>query len=242
MDEHIRIETTQNVAIQYEVASVGDRLTAYFLDFLIVLAYIVFFVFFISQMGIFSSMVEGVLIMAPVLFYDLVCEIFLNGQSIGKRARQIKVAKLDGTQPSLFNYIMRWMLRPIDIWLASGVIGLVVILWKGNGQRLGDIAAGTTVIKLKQRVTLDDTILTQVAENYTVSIPEVEMLSDYDIEVVKEVMNNYFKMADFKLRRTLTRKAQISLEKKMNIKSGLSPEVFLETILQDYNYIKGKLE
>lgn len=242
MDEHIRIETTQNVAIQYEVASVGDRLTAYFLDFLIIFAYIVFFVFFISQIGIFSSMVEGVLIMAPVLFYDLFCEIFLNGQSIGKRARQIKVAKLDGTQPSLFNYIMRWMLRPIDIWLASGVIGLVVILWKGNGQRLGDIAAGTTVIKLKQRVTLDDTILTQVAENYTVSIPEVEMLSDYDIEVVKEVMNNYHKMADFKLRRTLTRKAQISLEKKMSINSGLSPEVFLETILQDYNYIKGKLD
>ena len=241
MEEHIKIETTQNVAIQYELASVGDRIFAYLIDVLVLSAYFFLMAIILSTLEIASVAIFIILFFLPLVFYDLLSEIFMNGQSIGKRARKIKVVRQDGSQASLGNYLLRWLFRAIDITLFSGAVAVIFILWRGTGQRLGDLAAGTAVIKLKTKASLDDTILTEVAQDYQVQIPGVEKLSDSDIALVKEVLQTMATLSDRLKRQELIRKLQAKLEKKMGIQSDLQPQVFLETVLKDYNHIKGVL-
>ena len=61
--------------------------------------------------------------------------------------------RLDGTRPGLGDYVLRWLLRPIEvIAFTSGVRQpCITILLNGKGQRLGDLAAGTTVVSLLRR-------------------------------------------------------------------------------------------
>lgn len=241
MDEYIRIHTAQNVDIEYEIASIGDRISAFFIDFLICTAYFLLIAYALNSLSRSNPYVYSVILMAPIMFYDLIFEIFMNGQSVGKRLREIKVAKLDGTQPTLGSYLLRWILRPIDVWVSSGAIGLATILLRGTGQRLGDMAAGSAVIKLKQRVSLADTILERVETDYEVAFPEVEMLKDSDIEIIKEVLRAYNILDDKITREKIIREAQVNLEKRLGIQSNLVPRIFLERVIKDYNYIKGAL-
>lgn len=235
----IGIETAQNVMVQHEVASVGDRITAAILDNLVLLAWI--FLLFIS--GIFTAGLGGnsvavviliVLALLPYMFYDLVCEIAMDGQSIGKRARQIRVVRMDGGQPRVGQYLLRWILRPIDSFY---YLGLVVILVNGKGQRLGDLAAGTCVVSLKQRLKLQDTLMTTVAADHQVRYPEAIRLSDAQAALIKELLNNTKVGGRAELmRQTAERVCQVI----GNAEIGPSPEQFLRFVLQDYVHLTGQ--
>lgn len=241
MEDQLKIQTTQNVAIQYEIASIGDRLLAYLLDMLLVVVYALFIIFVIAPLELLPDGAYWFIYVLPIFLYDLLFEIFMNGQTPGKQVRDIKVALLDGTQPTLGAYLLRWLLRPLDFWLTYGSAALITILWRGTGQRLGDLAAGTTVIKLKQRVSLADTILTSVEDDYQVVFPQVDQLSDGDIEIIKEVLKNVNHLTDSKLRRTLVQRTRRSLESKMGIEAGMAAELFLETVLKDYSFVRGRV-
>eukprot|EP01034_Spumella_vulgaris_P046118 gene46118-57505_t len=189
--DHIQIQTTQNVKLQYEVAAIGDRLLAFLVDFIIMagIGAIIAWVYqktvgFTTQ----SSIIYGLLlVMIPFSFYHVLQEIFNNGQSIGKRLLKIKVIRLDGTEPTLGNYIIRWLTRIIEIFGIFGM-ALLVILVNGKGQRLGDLGGGTTVAKVKKRVSLDDTLLAFSTDNYTPTYPMAQSLSGRDIEIIKEAI------------------------------------------------------
>ncbi len=238
--DRVRIETTQNVPIEYEIANIGDRLLAALIDWLILLAYLFLVVIINPQLPAPVRAWLGWSIVFLIFLYDPVCEIFLNGQTIGKKARHIKVARLDGSQPNIGNYLLRWLLRPIDIGLSFGGVAIVAILWSGRGQRLGDLLAGTTVIKLKQEVSLEDTILTPVARDHRVVFPEARGLRDEDMAIVKEVLSACSRLKDGKLRRQLARKTQEKIARKMRLQTSLSPEEFLEQVLKDYNFLNGQ--
>jgi hypothetical protein len=121
-------------------------------------------------------------------FFDLICEIWLNGQSIGKRARNIKVIKLDGSAPTIGAYILRWIFRIIDFSIFGQWVGVVAIAAGGKGQRLGDMVAGTTVVRIEPKVSLDALRQPVLDEAYEVMIPEVSLLSDADIEIIRQVI------------------------------------------------------
>ncbi len=241
--ENIRIETAQNVAIDYEIASIGDRLLAYMVDALIVLA-LAIFLGTLSAMSIFPDSwgrYALFLFLGVAWLYDLVFEVFMDGQTPGKRSRAIKVVKVDGTQPGIGSYFLRWIIRPIDITLTYGCVAIIAILWNEKGQRVGDIAAGTTVVKLKQRVDLKDTIFTRVEDDYVVKIPQVDKLTDKDIAIIKDVLNSYDSIVDRKLRRKLVDKAKENVQAKIGIRSDIPALEFLSVILKDYNVVQGKL-
>src|SRR5690606_6486216 len=135
-----------------------------------------------------GSVAVTITLLTPPFFYHLLCEIFMNGQSIGKRQMKIRVVKLDGSSPGIGSYLLRWILRPIDISLFSGGIAILSIAITRHNQRLGDLAAGTTVVKTDVR---QDFPVFAVEENYTPSFPEVVSLSDADIEVIQRVLKVY---------------------------------------------------
>lgn len=84
--QNITIQTTQNIDIEYELAGLGDRLVAYLIDVLIYSAYWIIMALFL-QLAKYEDGLLFILMFLPILLYQLLCEIFLNGQSIGKRRR-----------------------------------------------------------------------------------------------------------------------------------------------------------
>ena len=237
--EPIGIETAQNVLVHQEVANLGDRIVAYILDTLVLLAWIFVCVFVViaSALAWENPVVVGFFIMVavlPYMFYHLICEITMDGQSIGKRARNIKVASVDGGQPRLGQYLLRWVLRPIDGFY---YLGLVVVLINGKGQRLGDLAAGTTVVSLKPRMRLQDTLMTEVKAKHVVRFPEAVRLNDAQAAMIKEVLNNTQVKDRWALVEEMATKVRTVIG---NPGEGMKAMDFLRAVLQDYVYLTGQ--
>lgn len=193
----IEIITTQNVPIQYESANLKDRVIATLIDlvFLGLIIGVFSFVFFVLLFKNFSTdsvpfIFYYVVITFLSLFYGLIQEVFYNGQTWGKKIMQIKIIKLNGEVPNLSDFIMRWIFRPIDIWGSSGAIGSLLISSGEKAQRLGDILANTTVIKLSgyRRISLSDIENLPNAENTSIKYPLVAKFSDDDMLAIKQLL------------------------------------------------------
>lgn len=231
--ETVHIDTSHNVAVHYEVATIVDRGLAVVVDWLILAGYTVavFWLFALLKVDP-PEWVMIILFGVPWTFYHLLSEIFMNGQSIGKRARNIKVARLDGGQAGLGHYIMRWVLRLID---SAFFLGAVVILFNGKGQRLGDLAAGTTVISIKQRLGIADTLFTALPPDHIVTFPSATRLSDAHARLLKEVL-----ASKSEARAQLIQKLAVRLRDELAITTDLQPEAFLDAILADYLFLTAK--
>ena len=239
--EHVQIQTAQNVGIQFEVAGLGDRVVAALIDYLLLTAYVFAIILGAAASGEADSMALLAIAMLPALLYFLVCEVFFDGQSIGKKALRLKVARLDGNQPTVGNYLLRWLLRPIDIGISSGLVALVSILVTRHGQRLGDLAAGTTVIKLRPRTRLGDTLFSRLEDDHATTFPQVDRLEDHDVETAKEVLNTLTTQRRSHATFQLGNKMKAALEDKMGVTSDLSPIEFLRTVIDDYNHVAGRV-
>jgi uncharacterized RDD family membrane protein YckC len=241
----VRITTTQNVEIEYEIASIGERILAALIDYGVVIGYGLAISVILSALAGSGSRLASpavvIILLLPIFFYDLVCEILMDGQSFGKKQMKIKVTMLDGSQPGIRAYLLRWLLRLVDVTLSWGSVAILTLLFNGKGQRLGDLAAGTTVIKLKPEVGLRDTIFAEIEKDYQPVFPQVAELNDKDIALVKEVLNAGLEVEDTRVGDKLEQKAKTVLARKMGITTNMHPRAFLSTVLKDYNYFKGKV-
>ena len=169
----------------------------------------------------------------PVIFYSLVFETILDGQTIGKRIMKIKVVKIDGYQASLADFLVRWFFRIIDINMMSGIVALIAIVTSSKSQRLGDMTAGTSVISLKNNVNISHTILEDLEDAYKPTYPSVIKLSDNDARIIKDTFKTAKKARDYK---TLT-KLRKKIVEVIDVKDVEGNDMqFIDTILKDYNY------
>jgi uncharacterized RDD family membrane protein YckC len=242
---NVKVQTTQNVEINYEIASLGDRILAALIDYGVLIAYMLtisVIVYVLNQLDMQDDwlLIPLMILYLVIIFYDLLCEMLMDGQSVGKKVMKIKVIKLDGTQPSFGSYFMRWILRIVDIVLFSPAVAMLVILINGRGQRLGDIAANTTVVKLTERIKFSETLFEEVDRQHNITYHEVSQLNDRDIETLKEVLQTTEKLEQAQAQKLQERTKQV-LEQKMSIKVTQPAREFLETIVKDYNAYKGRL-
>jgi uncharacterized RDD family membrane protein YckC len=140
----IDITTSQQVVISYEVAAVRERIFAFVIDMILLLMLYFAFVLIATQiMGFEDSNLFYWIIFLFISFYSLGWELMLDGQSPGKRAVGIKVMNMNGLEPSLNSYLLRWAFRLVDIWLTLGALAVLIISAGNKGQRVGDIVANT---------------------------------------------------------------------------------------------------
>src|SRR5262245_3983820 len=118
----ISVQTTQNVFIQHPIASVGERILAYLIDTILLMVYITVVVAAFINLDLEIIWIWVMTIVVPLFFYHLAFEIFMNGQSPGKRVMNIQVVRLDGTQPSIGDYLLRWFFGFVDIQLVGGAV------------------------------------------------------------------------------------------------------------------------
>lgn len=232
--DKFQIETAQNVNIVQNVAGVGDRILAYVIDSLILVFYVfvAFIVFAAADLDMDSYFLLIMTIGLPVFLYHLLWEMFWNGRSPGKAVMKLRVVKVDGSKPSFSSYLLRWLLRIIDLSLTSGSVALITILFNGRGQRLGDIAATTTVISEKRTMDLSRTILIDLPKDYMPSYPQVTVFSDREMQTIKSVFMD--------AKRNGNHNVILKLAKQVTDVMDAAPEEtpikFLDTVIMDYNF------
>lgn len=231
--ETIRVRTTQNVFIEYPVASLGDRMLAFLIDALILTAYN-FVCYFILDEYSFSTTVNVLLVTVPFFLYHPVFEILMNGQTPGKRQMRIKVVSIDGSSPTIGGYLMRWLFRLVEVFLLRGALAMVTIAANGKGQRLGDIAAGTSVVKLvPKEATRSSNVFTSAEEGYEPTFPQATQLSDVDLETIYQALEVSRDTGN----PLPADRLSVKVKSLLGIESDLPPVKFLYTILKDHNQL-----
>ncbi len=260
----VQIATPFNLNLEFEIAEFHRRIFAYCIDLLIMVVFA-----WIMGNFVYDSSVERmtgseranagwsiILISLPILLYPLICELAMHGQTIGKKVMDIRVMNLFGGEPVLSQYMLRWIFRFFEWPLVFGVVfpdfyivyqllsmilpGIVVIIIIAitrKHQRLGDLAANTVLVKTRINTSINDTIFQEVDQNnYHVLFPQVMQLSDRDINTIKSVINN----SNNKSGQDLAWRTAERVKTALKIETNTDSVIFLETLLQDYNYLATK--
>jgi uncharacterized RDD family membrane protein YckC len=241
MMKKVDIITSHNISIDYEAASVLNRGVAQFLDLLTMIVYFWIIVWIVVMFGWstfdFNMMtVLLVILQLPVMFYSVLFEYLLKGQTLGKMAMGIRVVKLNGENASLNDYAMRWAFKLIDLWFSAGAIAALFISTTEKGQRLGDILAQTAVVKNKpdQVYTIRDILNIKDRTKHEPTYLGVSKFTDEDMILIKNAITRVKKYPN-EPHKQLVRDLATKAADELNL-----PEVpqkkltFLKTLLQDY--------
>lgn len=154
LDTRYRVEIPGGINLEAQVVGPIPRFFAFAID-LIIRGILVFFLSLASIPfgsfglggGFFLIFLFAVEWLYPVLF-----EVFWRGQTPGKKALGIAVINDDLTPVSLGTSTVRNLLRTVDFLPLFYLVGLVAMLCNHRFQRLGDMAAGTLVISVRENV------------------------------------------------------------------------------------------
>jgi uncharacterized RDD family membrane protein YckC len=151
LDERVTIATPEGVSLELVVAGLGSRFLARMLD-----SVIQFAIIFALVVGIFSFSVPGsvraagfVLLFLVMFAYDVPFEVLNNGRTVGKAAAGIRVVERNGEPVGFIPSAIRNIMRIVDFLPVFYVVGSVAIVSSHDDQRLGDMAAGTLVVRDK---------------------------------------------------------------------------------------------
>jgi uncharacterized RDD family membrane protein YckC len=242
----VKLDTGFNIEVEFPISPFHKRLFAWIIDRATCWIYYLIITALVDVPWGWSW--QDVLIGLPVLFYFLVCEITLNGQSLGKIAMGIRVITEEGGQPGIGQYLIRWVFRLVDfpVILLGAIIfgalpwwciplvfaGLFCVIFTPKSQRIGDLIAGTILIDLKNRTSWQDTVFTEVESTYQPRYPQVMQLSDRDINTLKGIIETIRRKNDY----DLSLKISDRIKSKLRMESDQDSFDFLQTLLKDYNY------
>lgn len=261
----IRIMTNFNIELEFPAAPFHRRLLAWIIDI------IVLYIYGMIAIRVLQSISRGesekiywiifILFLIPFLSYHFICETTMNGQSFGKKIMGIRVVNENGGQPSIGQFVIRWLIRTSDLMAVVIILLAPIAAQLGEGeffwnfaipmglfftdiilvnatkknQRLGDILAHTLLIKASQKHSIEDTVFLNIADNYKPSFPQVMQLSDRDMNSLKSILDTAKKRGDF----NLASMASDKIKNHLKIETTLSPFDFLEVLLKDYNYLSS---
>jgi len=238
----IQINTTQNVTISFKLAGVGERILATLIDLFVFFAYLYVLGQFLDIFDFdaikdsWSKIAIVSIVLLPITTYTLLNEIFFAGQTLGKKVLKIRVVKIDGYRASFADYFVRWIFRIIDIWLIGfiPIVAIISISASKKRQRLGGLSSGTAVISLKNKTTINHTLLTEVAESYKPNFPSVINLTDRDAQIIKNLYLTAKKQKDSKALERL----RIKIEEIIKVKKDkdMRDDRFINFVLKDYTY------
>ncbi|HTH82995.1 MAG TPA: RDD family protein [Mucilaginibacter sp.] len=245
--EIVKITTAQNIQIEYELAGLGKRVKARCID------YALFFAVYMLCILIFFGQTEsvrtrgsnkGFFIALAVwgclcILYDLLTEVFFNGQSIGKKVAKIKVISLNGDRPGVGQYLLRWVFRLIDFGMSLGSLAVVMVSFSDKKQRIGDLVAGTTVVSTQPITQIKDLLFGEPEPGYVPIYRQVIRLTDRDITLIHEVIKNFNRTRNNLLIYKLALHVRDFLQ--VTYPPDTNDYQFLEIIVNDYQSIVNNI-
>ena len=161
------LETPESIEVEFEPAGLGSRFCAMLIDSLWIALAVVVLITLFELLGpgtLFPDHVRGsnwrgwvagvVLAVLMIVIFDgyfIFFELLMRGQTPGKRRMKLRVVRDDGTPVGPHEVLIRNLLRIVDFLPAFYALGVVVMFPNPLAKRLGDIAAGTIVVKEGQR-------------------------------------------------------------------------------------------
>ncbi|TNE81200.1 MAG: RDD family protein [Bacteroidetes bacterium] len=243
MDTSIRINTVTNVDLRFELAGLGNRMLAALIDLvLIILLLIAYLTLVVSELPEETGSIFGIIGSVLIASYPFWAELLFKGQTVGKNLMKIRVMKVDGSDMDLVSYFLRWLLFVFEA-ISFGGVALASIILSKHQQRLGDLAAGTVVVKVKNRVRLEDSGFHEYSfsDTYEPRIPEAKQLSGDDMQTVKEVLNLIDDEKEKGLERfEMAYQARLRLCNRLAIQTNLDDVTFLRQLLSDYTYYQSR--
>lgn len=170
LDARLEIETPEQVVVLLPLGGAGSRMAAYGIDFLVRLALSIVILIpalFVSSNfpGLGDYVIAGALIAGFCLHfgYYIYYDLAHGGQTPGKKRMGLRIVKCNGAPLDLLSSILRNLLRVVDWLPAFYGVGLVSIFITSSEQRIGDLTAGTVVVREKP-----------VNEDEETSVPDID--------------------------------------------------------------------
>ncbi|GIV89927.1 MAG: transporter [Chloroflexus sp.] len=252
--ELYRVETPEGITITYTPAGLASRSLAAMFDYTVML------VLFVT--GLVTIMVSGSVadedvvgaLLALLAFainwgYYVIFELVWNGQTPGKRLLRLRVIREGGRPVDGAAVVVRNLMRAIDFLPFGYGVGMLTVFVDRYHRRLGDLTAGTVVVREGQLITLSEMIQPMHAHVSprapdappTPLLPNVERLTSADVALVVEFLQ---------CRDALFGDARVSLAHQFAavIRQRLSlppsdshPEQFLEHVVREYEVAQAMM-
>ncbi len=237
------VESPEQVEIDFELAGPGSRFCALVIDIVLMVVVFISLVFFfalLAQSGSMTPMdeesVQSIMLAAVIILffilnfgYFLMFEWVTSGKSLGKIAMQIRVIRDDGTPMSGVDVLLRNLLRVVDAFPVGYVVGGIVCFFHPLHKRLGDLAAGTIVVKQRQ---LD--YASRPDKGKRLKLETFEMINPNLNSAERQTLQNFFRRREQLRPESRTFIAQTIADRMARRHGGdpTEPEIYLETLAQ----------
>lgn len=145
------IRTPENVTFEFELAGLASRALAWAIDVLVMVVLGFLAILLVSPlanvMGGFASAILLVLVFVIQWGYSTLFEWLWGGQTIGKRLVGLRAISENGVRMSFVQAVIRNVVRIVDLMPGVYLVGGASALLDPHGRRLGDMLAGTIVIR-----------------------------------------------------------------------------------------------
>jgi uncharacterized RDD family membrane protein YckC len=245
--EYLRTVLPQNVVVEYKLPGIGRRIAASGIDLCIQTLFLLISLYLVKQLNealnrSIPEMFFFILILLPVLLYDLLMEVTLDGQSIGKKLLHLYVIDISGASPTLSSLLLRWLFRLVEnIFVFTNAMALLTVLINGKGQRMGDLAAGTAVVFIPKGMPALPPLLAQpaITNEYHPKWPQALHLIDRDIDIIMELMELHQRDSAVPLHDLAARVATTLHIPNHQVEQ---PFEFLQQITRDYLYFSAQAQ
>lgn len=186
------VATPERVAVELPIAGVGSRAMAYLVD--VGLLFLVGLVAYFAVTFLVPDPVNAVLglsrlarvlgavaLFAALWIYWTAFEVAWHGQTLGKRLMRIRVVRLDGSPVTAVDSAIRNLLRLVDFFPACYPVGLVTMLFDAKHRRVGDLVAGTVLIR-EEAIDLS---------RFEAAAPAAQALSNRELDVVTDLLRRF---------------------------------------------------
>lgn len=246
--ERYIVDTPENIEFGYDVAGIGVRFLAALVDSAL-FSFIMYIIFRLVDFDIGSSVFRVFLIGSTLLqcAYYIAFERFWNGQTPGKRLLGIRVVQEAGRPVTLIASVIRNFIRLIDFFPLLYGTGTLAMFVDKRSRRIGDLAAGTLVVRDRQRVTLDSLlagtrsgrVANALAGNNTSLLPNIEALQPHDMDVVQDFLLRRSTLAPDRRTRIASQLAY-ALFGRLGYSVPGDAELFLQQVSDQYVIIQGQ--
>jgi uncharacterized RDD family membrane protein YckC len=254
--DQLSIDTPELVSIEMPLAGIGSRFIALLVDYLIwgasLFVLIWLAIFLMPSINAFSKISEqwavGIVIFIVFLFnwgYFTLFEAFWNGRTPGKRVARIRVIQRSGRAIGLFESMARNLVRYVDQLPFFYAVGVIAMFVTSQHQRLGDLAAGTLVVRDREeeaplwgesgartftaQIFVSPTPAPEPHTAFSLPATGIAKLSAADLEVLEGFFSRRLDMS-LPTRQALAKRIATAIQAKSGLEPppGASVETFLE--------------
>jgi uncharacterized RDD family membrane protein YckC len=264
-EETLIIETPERVQLAFALASIGNRFLAALIDHFIQILTMVFLStlagFILRGYGLTSLRdldevtpelakwayaILTIIVFLVFAAYFVFFEWLWNGQTPGKRLLKLRVIREDGRPITFWEVLTRNLIRIFDMFPGLYSIGLIAVFLSNRDQRIGDLFAGTVVVRERtdEAPTFAETFSNPTSDDAfrrvqpkTEIKADISSLQESEIEVIESFLRRRWDLSD---RQRIWMAWRIALPLMYKIKpsydlSTFTYEGFLEEILHRYH-------